>query len=72
MNQIGNEPTKLPANFLNGLAVALFAVGGIAPVISTLDGSGRPPVLLAVVSTLCFLGALGVHLVARRVPRSLE
>ena len=72
MNQIGNEQTKLTANFLNGLAIALFAVGVIAPVISALYGSGRPSVLLAVVSAVCFLVALAIHLAARRILRSLE
>jgi len=44
MSLIQNEQTKLTATYLNGLAIALFGVGGIAPVLAYVFGSmaGRP------------------------------
>jgi hypothetical protein len=36
---IHNERVKLGATWLNGLSIAVFAVGGFAPVISGFSGS---------------------------------
>lgn len=72
MNVIRNEQTKLTATFLNGIATAIFAVGGVAPMISSLNGGIAPRGVLIAVSGVCFLAALALHLIARRVLERLE
>ena len=44
MSLVHNEQTKLTATYLNGVATALFGIGGIAPVLAYVFGSiaGRP------------------------------
>ena len=72
---INNERAKLTATYLNGLAVAVFAVGGLAPVFSTLYGStslGVPLYVLTCSSTLCWVASGVLHLTARRLLRELE
>lgn len=72
MSLIRNEQTKLTATFLNGIAIAVFAVGGLAPVFSSLYGDQGVPTFLLAVSGVCFFTALALHYGARLVLRSLE
>jgi hypothetical protein len=37
---VQNEQVKLTATYLNGLAIAIFAVGGLAPVVGVVSGDG--------------------------------
>ena len=67
MSLILNEQTKLTATFLNGIAIATFAVGGLAPVFSSLYGPTGPTPFLLSTSGICFVMALALHYVARRV-----
>jgi hypothetical protein len=71
MNLIRNERLKLFATYLNGLAIALFAVGGLAPVFSTLYGSvaNNSTIFVAVVSVSCLVAAL--HWIASLVLKRL-
>jgi hypothetical protein len=39
MNLVGNERTKLTATYVNGVAIAIFAIGGFAPLISLASAS---------------------------------
>lgn len=72
MPLIRNEQTKLTATFLNGLAIAIFAVGGLAPIFSNLYNPDGIPGLVYLVSSVCFLTAAGIHWVARQVLRGLK
>lgn len=72
MSLIRNEQTKLTANFLNGMAIALFAVGGLAPTISALNANGGPSWFTVFVSLVCFLAAGGLHYLGRLVLRGLQ
>lgn len=72
MTLIRNEQTKLLATYLNGIAIAVFAVGSLAPVFSSIYGSSGPSWLLALTSTLCVIASATLHLIARRVLRRLE
>lgn len=72
MTLIRNEQTKLLATYLNGLGVAVFAVGSLAPVFSSLYGDRGPSAFMAVVSILCVLASGILHLMGRRVLRRLE
>lgn len=74
MSIIDNERAKLTANWLNGLSVATFAVGGLAPLLSTFYGSATsgPVVTLTVVSVVCVIASVALHFAGRRVLRGLQ
>lgn len=72
---VRNERDKLTATYINGVAIALFAVGGLAPMISAVaQASGQhadPRLLLALFVT----GAIGsgiLHFAARMMLRDLK
>jgi hypothetical protein len=67
MTAVHNEKTKLTANFLNGVGIAVFAVGGFSPLIASVYGSTAPTFLLVPASVICILFALAIHLLARQV-----
>lgn len=60
---IHNERRKLRATFLNGIAIAVFAIGGLAPALSALYGNmgNAPTLLLMAISAICFLAAIALH-----------
>ncbi|MDO5613625.1 MAG: hypothetical protein Q4G14_10355 [Paracoccus sp. (in: a-proteobacteria)] len=72
MTLIRNERTKLTATFINGLAIAIFAVGGLAPLFSAAYGTSNAGWRLAVGSLACFAGSAALHLLARRILKGLE
>lgn len=51
---IHNERTKLTATWLNGLAIAVAAIGGVAPLVSVLSDSAiwRSPLLACAIIVL--------------------
>ena len=72
MSLVHNERTKLTATYLNGLAIALFAVGGLAPIFSRAFGEGaRPLWTLATAAVICLVGSAALHLWARRILKGL-
>lgn len=71
-DMIRNEQIKLTATFINGLAVATFAVGGLAPMFSTVYGNNSVTWTLLALCGICFLSALGLHMVARGVLKGLD
>lgn len=71
MSLIHNERTKLSATYLNGVAIAVMAVGGLGPLIAVLNGGTAPAVGLAIVSVICFAGSAALHFLARRLLGSL-
>lgn len=65
-----NERTKLTATYLNGLAVALVAVGGFAPMFSFRDAAGRgetDPLQFSIGFGLCIAFSGVLHLIGRLV-----
>jgi sulfite exporter TauE/SafE len=65
---VRNEQAKLTATYLNGIAIAVAAVGGIAPWIPHLaqestSGARR----LAVIAVGCVLLSVGLHFLARTI-----
>jgi len=73
MSLIGNEQAKLTATYLNGLAIALFAVGGLAPVFSGIySGTITDGHTLAIGSGSCFVASIALHFVARMILRRLR
>jgi Na+/melibiose symporter-like transporter len=56
-----NERVKLTATWINGMAVAFFAVGGLAPLFTMLYGD-RPASLQLILSSMsCILAAPALH-----------
>ena len=73
MSLVHNEQTKLTATYLNSLAIAIWAVGGFAPLVAALSSDlppSRPMTLLALVS-VCFAASGALHSLARRLLRDL-
>lgn len=70
MSLIDNEQIKLTATFANGCAVALIAIGTLAP---WLTGQPRAEIgNLAIQSLVCLSVAIALHLWARRFLRRLK
>jgi hypothetical protein len=72
---IRNEQAKLTATYFNGLAIALFAVGGLAPMFST--GYAFPPGgihfgLVGAISGFCFTASIVIHFLARGLLKELS
>jgi hypothetical protein len=71
-NLVANERIKFTGTYANGLAVAIFAVGGFAPFISTAL-SDRPhfvPVLIAM--AVCWIMSGAIHWGVRHALRDLR
>lgn len=71
---IHNEQAKLTATYLNGLAIALLAIGGFTPIFSgRLVGADRPTFFASLGAMLICLGISPIlHLRARALLRSLR
>ena len=64
MSLIHNERTKLSATFLNGLAIAIIAIGGFAPFVSGTWGWGK--------AAICVVAGVGLHFTGRFVLKGLQ
>ena len=51
-----NERRKLSATFLNGIAMAVFAIGGFTPVFQLIGGVTNPNIWMFVMIPVCMLG----------------
>jgi hypothetical protein len=72
---VANERRKLSATYLNGVAVAVFAVGGFAPFISTVLASGsgaQSPFLVLGVMAVCWMVSGAIHSAARASLKGLQ
>ncbi|WP_420962154.1 amino acid transporter [Brucella sp. IR073] len=72
MTLIHNERIKLLATYFNGIGIAVFAVGGFAPVISSLYSPNGPTPVLIFISLVCILVSFALHYAASNVLRRLE
>lgn len=65
MSKIGStEKTKLLANWMNAVSVAVFGAGGLLPLLSVYVGVGPPvrePDLVWQIFAFCLVVALGLH-----------
>lgn len=66
-----NEQRKLTATFINGVAVALFGVGGLAQ-IAAMATSGHMQGAAALLAVICVVLAIVLHLVARASLNGME
>lgn len=69
--QIRNERLKLLANYLNGLAIATFAVGGLAPLIAAATSNNAPSWPAVMISVICISTSVGLHLAGNRLLKGL-
>ena len=68
---VRNEQTKLTATFMNGAAIAVLGVGGLAPLAAIVQSEQiSPGVMLFVFG--CILASMGLHLLARLTLGGLE
>lgn len=72
MSLVRNEQTKLTATYLNNVAVALFVVGSLTPLFSMGTDAAEPSTARLIISGLCLVASVALHIVARRVLRRLQ
>ncbi|QRM42397.1 amino acid transporter [Rhizobium sp. BG4] len=72
MSLVENERTKLTATFLNGIAIAVFAVGSFAPTIASLGATGTTSTTIRMIAVICLLASGALHLTARGTLRGLR
>lgn len=66
MSLIHNERVKHTCTYLNGIAIATFAVGSLAPLISAMNGStATSPTGVALVSVICIAISIALHVAVR-------
>ena len=71
---VHNERTKLTATWLNGLAIALAAIGGFAPLISYATNANATFAAPAagLMAIACLAGSIGLHFIARKTLERLR
>jgi hypothetical protein len=69
---VRNEQKKLTATWLNGLSVALWAVGGLAPLASSIYNANGPSALIVIGAAICVMAATALHLYARQTLKGLK
>jgi hypothetical protein len=74
VSQIHNERVKLLATYVNGMGIAVFALGTLAPIFSYLFGTMTNPRAgyIAIVSLVCFLASAALHFLASQVLRRIR
>ncbi|GJE48510.1 hypothetical protein GOFOIKOB_1541 [Methylobacterium tardum] len=75
MSAVHNEQTKLLATALNNVAVAFAVIGFVTPITAMSFGIANAPVLrpaTAFFATIWLCAAIGLHLIGRRVLRSIR
>jgi hypothetical protein len=68
---VGNEQAKLSANYLNGVAIAVLAVGSLGSLLPALGATGPVTDLPFIVGGICCVLSFALHMVARHVLRRL-
>ena len=72
---IRNEQAKLTATYLNGVAIAIFAVGSLAPTVALVSGSAAQSASygrIALLGLSSLLASFVLHLFARLIIRGLH
>jgi Na+/H+-dicarboxylate symporter len=67
-----NEQRKVTATFINGGAIAIFAIGVFTPVFQFFAGTGNPSLLQFALVVICILVAGALHYLARYLLRGIE
>ena len=70
---VSNEQIKLTATYLNGVAIATFAVGGLAPMVALLSGSLSAQLgEIGGLAGVCATASAVIHYGARRQLKGLR
>lgn len=69
---IRNEQAKLTANYVNGLAIALYALGVFAPLFSVVYGTREASLRVVLAILICQIASVLLHFIARHVLRRLD
>ena len=69
---VDNERYKLTATWLNGLAVAVFAVGVLTPTFAAVNSLGTLNLTVIGSASLCIAASSTLHIVARRLLGGLK
>jgi hypothetical protein len=71
---VQNEQVKLTATYLNGVAITMFAVGGLAPVVALVSGStlSASPAGTMALTLVCVSVSLALHVLGRWFLRGLQ
>jgi hypothetical protein len=73
MSLVENEQAKLAATYFNDIAIALAALGSIAPWIAFLvQGSDPGAAKLVAISILCISLSIGLHYLGRKALKRLR
>lgn len=72
MSLVHNERTKLTATYLNGIAIALFAVGSLGSLFAGLNSPSGVTTFTGVLIGICLPVSVALHWVARMVLRGLK
>lgn len=72
MSLIHNERTKLTATYVNGSAIAMLAVGGLAPVVNAMVSANGVTIGASITAVLCISVSVALHFMARRILKGLE
>lgn len=74
MSLVRNERLKLFATYLNGLGIALFAVGGLAPSFAIVYGTAGNTASgsTALIAVGCLIGSVGLHYLGSLVLQGLR
>lgn len=74
MSKSRDERIKLQANYLNGLAIAVLAIGGIAPLASVFYGTAAAssPIVVFYGVAICILCSFALHWMAKRTLGGLD
>lgn len=68
---VRNEQRKLTGTFVNGVGIAVFAIGGLSQ-LATMLTKGAIDATVTVFVLVCVAAALGLHSLARSTLRGLE
>lgn len=69
---VANESAKLTATYLNGIGVAVLAVGGLAPLFTSRPANAPVSAATVIVTLICVAVSGVLHLLARTVLGSLR
>lgn len=69
---VTNERIKLRAAYLNGLAIAVFAIGSLAPIVGAVAALTIPGSAIVLIGLVCFSLSYGLHLSAMKALGALQ
>lgn len=69
---VNNERLKARAAYLNGIAIAIFAIGALAPLAASVSTLSTPSLAVAVLSLNCVLLSYALQYAAMNVLRGLK